>query len=103
MLYGRQQRTSFENIGVSVKLRKERVMKCSHPECNRGIGLVSYRRAFCRDRYCSKKCRDSYAIERTKPVILERATTTYVERLFLQPVSRTFPHLAPAVVRARRR
>ena len=78
-------------------------MKCSHPECNRGIGLVSYRRAFYSDLYCSKKCRDSYVIERTKPFISERATATYVERLFLQPVSRMLPQLAPAVARARRR
>jgi hypothetical protein len=28
------------------KLRKESVMKCSNPECNRGIGLVAYRRGW---------------------------------------------------------
>jgi hypothetical protein len=58
-------------------------MKCSNPRCNHGIGLVSYRRgAFTKGRYCSKKCRDSYVIERAKPV---RAANTYFEWLFLQP------------------
>ncbi len=38
-------------------------MKCSNPQCNHGIGLVSYRRVFAKRRYCSKQCRDSYVIE----------------------------------------
>jgi hypothetical protein len=34
-------------------------MKCSNPDCNRGIGLVAYRRGwFSKRRYCSKHCRD---------------------------------------------
>jgi hypothetical protein len=58
-------------------------MKCSNPQCNHGIGLVSYRRgAFTKGRYCSKKCRDSCVIERAKP---GRAANTYFEWLFLQP------------------
>jgi hypothetical protein len=60
-------------------------MKCSNPQCNHGIGLVSYRRAFAKGRYCSKKCRNSYVIERAKPAIPGRAATTYFEWLFLQP------------------
>ena len=35
-------------------------MKCSNPDCNRGIGLVAYRRGwFSKRRYCSKHCRDA--------------------------------------------
>ena len=47
-------------------------MKCSHPQCSRGIGLVSYRRVFAKGRYCSKKCRDSYVIDRSEPSISRR-------------------------------
>jgi hypothetical protein len=36
-------------------------MKCSHPMCNRGIGLVSHRRSFRKEFYCSRRCRDDYA------------------------------------------
>lgn len=61
-------------------------MKCSNPQCNQGIGLVSYRRgAFTKGRYCSKKCRDNYVIERAKPGLPQRAPATYFEWLFLQP------------------
>jgi hypothetical protein len=36
-------------------------MKCGHPACNRGIGLVSHRRGwFSNKLYCSKACRDNY-------------------------------------------
>jgi hypothetical protein len=32
-------------------------MKCSNPGCNRGIGLVAYRRGwFSKRRYCSQRC-----------------------------------------------
>src|SRR5262249_28586483 len=38
-------------------------MRCSNSLCNRGIGLVSYRRGwlFSDGRYCSKHCRNSVA------------------------------------------
>jgi len=36
-------------------------MKCGHPACNRGIGLMSHRRWFSSKLYCSKACRDDYA------------------------------------------
>lgn len=36
-------------------------MKCSHPTCNRAIGLVSHRRWFGQGLYCSRRCRDNYA------------------------------------------
>lgn len=35
-------------------------MKCSHPMCNRAIGLVSHRRWFEKGLYCSRRCRDNY-------------------------------------------
>ena len=39
-------------------------MKCAHPMCNRGIGLVSHRRGWFGNRpYCSRVCRDNYAAE----------------------------------------
>ena len=35
-------------------------MNCSNPDCNRGIGLVAYRRGwFSNRRYCSRNCRDT--------------------------------------------
>jgi hypothetical protein len=49
------------------KPRKEPVMKCSHPMCNRGIGLVSHRRWFHKGLDCSRGCRDDYAIMQTRP------------------------------------
>src|SRR5262249_61568692 len=40
---------------------KESVVKCSNPDCNRGIGLVAYGRGwFSKRRYCSKHCRDAF-------------------------------------------
>jgi len=37
-------------------------MKCSNTDCNRGIGLVAYRRGWFNKRpYCSKYCRDAVA------------------------------------------
>ena len=39
-------------------------MKCSNPDCNRGIGLVAYQRDwFSNRRYCSKHCRDAFAVD----------------------------------------
>jgi hypothetical protein len=35
-------------------------MKCSNPDCNRGIGLAAYRRGwFSKRRYCSRNSRDA--------------------------------------------
>ena len=42
-------------------------MKRSNPDCNRGIGLVAYRRDwFSKRRYCSKHCRDAFMVGCTK-------------------------------------
>lgn len=62
-------------------------MKCAHPNCIRGVGLVSYRRAFGKARFCSKLCRDRYVTADAKPMARERTATTYFEWLFLQPPS----------------
>jgi len=57
-------------------------MKCSNPNCNRGIGLVAYRRGwFNKRRYCSKQCRDAFVAYAPK---LQQEPTTYFEWLFLQ-------------------
>ena len=39
-------------------------MNCSNPNCNRGIGLIAYRRGwFSKRRYCSKHCRDTLVVD----------------------------------------
>jgi hypothetical protein len=43
-------------------------MRCAHPMCRRGIGLVSHRRGWFGSRlYCSRDCRDNYAAEVRQP------------------------------------
>jgi hypothetical protein len=43
-------------------------MRCAHPMCQRGIGLVSHRRGWLGKRlYCSRACRDNYAAEVRQP------------------------------------
>jgi hypothetical protein len=65
---------------------KEGVMKCSNPECNRGIGLVTYRRGWFSKRcYCSKHCRDAFVADAPK-LQQKRSAPTYFEWLFLQPI-----------------
>jgi hypothetical protein len=60
-------------------------MKCSNPNCNRGVGLVRYRRGwFSKQRYCSRNCRDAFVADLSRSQ-KEPSATTYVERLFLQP------------------
>jgi hypothetical protein len=40
-------------------------MQCANPNCDRGIGLVSYRRGWLhKRRFCSKRCRDDFNFER---------------------------------------
>jgi len=81
-------------------------MKCSNPVCKRRIGLVSYRRWFSKQRYCSKKCRDAFVADQPKtPQQQPRAMTdramTYVEWLFLLPIKEPRRRLMPAPVRER--
>ena len=71
-------------------------MKCAHPNCNRGIGLMSYRRAFAKAQFCSKQCRDSYRAATIKPPTRVRIATTYFEWLFLPPAADALPQVARA-------
>jgi hypothetical protein len=64
---------------------KEGVMKCSNPECIRGIGIVASRRGwFGRRCYCSKHCRDAFVADAPK-LRQARSAPTYFEWL-LQPI-----------------
>ena len=52
-------------------------MKCSNPDCNRGIGLVAYQRDwFSKQRYCSKHCRDAFAVD--APNLIKRFVVSLV-------------------------
>jgi hypothetical protein len=52
-------------------------MKCSHPDCNRGLGLVVYQRDwFSKRRYCSKHCRDAFVVD--APNLLKRFVVSLV-------------------------
>ena len=80
---------------------KEGVMKCSNPECNRGIGLVAYRRGwFSKRRYCSKHCRDAFVADAPK-LPQEWNAPTYFEWLFLQSIENPQLRLKPVVVRTK--
>jgi hypothetical protein len=60
-------------------------MKCSNPDCNRSIGLIAYRRGwFGQRRYCSKRCRDSFVIDRARQS--QRKPATYFEWFLCQPI-----------------
>jgi hypothetical protein len=64
-------------------------MKCSHPDCIRGLGLVSYRRGwFGKGRYCSRQCCDAFVTERQKRLRQERRATTYQQRKLMPVVVR---------------
>jgi hypothetical protein len=78
------------------KPREESVMKCSNPDCNRGIGLVAYRRGwFSKRRCCSRNCRDAFVTDLPKRSEQERRVTTYFEWLFLQPIENPQQKLKP--------
>jgi hypothetical protein len=78
-------------------------MKCSNPDCNRGIGLVAYRRGwFSKRRYCSRNCRDTVGgIDRVERSHSEQTSVTYFDWLFGQPVLHAEPKLAPAAIHVR--
>jgi hypothetical protein len=59
-------------------------MKCSHPMCKRGIGLVSHRRAFGKRLYCSRTCRYNYAGERPGPLSQPSADARLFVWLFVE-------------------
>jgi hypothetical protein len=52
-------------------------MKCSNPNCNRGIGLVAYQRDWVsKRRYCSEYCRDAFVVD--APSLLNRFVVSLV-------------------------
>jgi len=60
-------------------------MKCSSPDCNRGIGLVAYQRGwFSKRLYCSKHCRDAFVADapnlqqKRKNPVLKRFVVAFV-------------------------
>jgi hypothetical protein len=56
-------------------------MKCSNPDCNRGIGLVAYQRGwFSKRRYCSKHCRDAFVANAPKGGGLNGSTQLRISR-----------------------
>jgi hypothetical protein len=77
-------------------------MKCSNPDCNRGIGLVAYRCGwFSKRHYCSRNCRDALVTDAPK-LQQKRSATTYFEWLFGQPILTAQPKMVPAAIRALR-
>ena len=60
-------------------------MKCSNPDCSRGIGLIAYQCGwFNKRRYCSKHCRDAFVADapdvrqKQKSPVLKRFTVAFV-------------------------
>ena len=74
-------------------------MKCSHPMCNRGIGLVSYQRSFRKGLYCSPRCRDNYGAAQR----VSRADAALFAWLFAPATANAGQGLVPATVRMRAR
>ncbi len=69
-------------------------MKCSNPNCGHGIGLVSYQRHwFDKRRFCSKKCRDHFTVERPRPrpSQQEHLAGSYFNWLFANAASQAVP------------
>jgi hypothetical protein len=76
-------------------------MKCSNPDCKRGLGLVTYQRGrFGKRRYCSKHCRDAVVAHEPKLQQWHNATS-YFEWLLLQPIEH--PQLNLALIRTKAR
>ena len=78
-------------------------MKCGHPACGRGIGLVSQRRWFDSRLYCSKACRDNYAARPRQTIEKQAADESILAALFKLPTAPRRPDPGPAVVRVRAR
>jgi hypothetical protein len=77
-------------------------MKCSNPNCGRGIGLIAHRRGWFGKRlYCSKKCRDSFAVESLRSSRPDGNPATYFDWLFRQPIEKPQQKLIPAPIRIR--
>jgi hypothetical protein len=78
-------------------------MKCSHPMCNRAVGLVSHRRWFGQGLYCSRSCRDNYAAPRSERGSPLPDDAKLFAWLFAPPSAHAPRALAPATVRVRAR
>lgn len=78
-------------------------MKCSHPLCNHGIGLVSHRGWFGKGLYCSRRCRDNYAAAPARPQRPLSADAKLFALLFAPLDAHARRPLAPATVRIRAR
>lgn len=80
-------------------------MKCAHPMCQRGIGLVSHRRGWFGKRlYCSPACRDKYVAEVPPPRVTRSVEPSPFELLFAQASAQAKLVPAPSgAVRARAR
>jgi len=77
-------------------------MKCSHPMCNRGIGLVSHRRWFGKGLYCSRSCRDNYVAVSRKPNPPSSVDARLFAWLLVPLNAHARRSLAPVTVRAQR-
>ena len=62
-------------------------MKCSKPDCTRGIGLVSYRGGwlFSDGRYCSKHCRNALVVD--SPNLQQRRKSSMLSRFVVASVA----------------
>jgi hypothetical protein len=79
-------------------------MKCSNPNCNRGIGLVSHRHGwFSKQRYCSRYCCDAFLADLPKQSRQEPRVMTYFEWLFSRPIDKPQQPLMPVLIRTRAR
>jgi hypothetical protein len=86
------------------KSREEGVMKCSNPDCNRGIGLLAHRRGWSgKELFCSTICRDAPAADRLTRSKPTSSAGTYFDWLFIQPVGEPKAKLMPAAVHIKRR
>ena len=82
-------------------------MKCSSPDCNRGIGLVAYQRGwFSKRRYCSQHCRDAFVADapnlqqKWKSPLLKRFVIAFVAFVgLLVPATFTMAVLAASPAR----
>src|SRR4029450_722698 len=67
-------------------------MRCSNPDCNRGIGLVAYRRSWTSKRYCTQHCRDAFVADalnlqqNQKNPVLKRFVVSFVARFVVASV-----------------
>jgi hypothetical protein len=77
-------------------------MKCSNPKCGHGIGLVSYQRHwFDKRRFCSKKCRDHFTVERPRPSQQERLVGSYFNWLLANATSQAANDYSRKLARVR--